>query len=305
MPDIVVHGASSFLGRHFSKRLINDGIPFTILARHYSDIKFAENKPGVSVVRYENSLFEIDISFLSVTAPTFFEFSWNGVFGSQRNSPEQLSVNIPLIISSIELAHQLNAKHWIGFGSQAEYGNLDKKIIETDPNYPVTLYGKSKLICSKISEELCSTYGINHSWLRLFSVYGPDDNHEWLIQYLIKKMFTNSSIDVTKGEQTWDYLYVEDIVEMLIKLMYSKGCGIANLGSGSSFKVKDIILLLKELTSSSSIINFGAIPYRADQVMTMESDITRLKSIVDWSPTTSLREGLKKTIDTLKSKVTF
>src|SRR6187549_2693400 len=164
MPNIILHGASSFLGRHFSKRLLDKGIPFTILARQHSNVAFAENKPSVEIIRYVNSLKEINVSSLSASSPVFIEFSWKGVFGNERNHPEQLTINIPLIISSIELANSLNAMHWIGFGSQAEYGNLDKKITEIDPCSPVTLYGKSKLICSQISKELCSKFNIAHSW---------------------------------------------------------------------------------------------------------------------------------------------
>src|SRR5688572_11054883 len=161
MPDIIIHGASSFLGKHFTKRLLSQGIPFTILARQQSDVAFAENKQGVSIVRYIDSLHEINTSLLSVKSPVFIEFSWNGVFGSERNNPAQITVNVPLVISSVEIAHRMNAIQWIGFGSQAEYGNLGKKIKETDPCNPLTLYGKSKLFCSRISEELCVAYGIS------------------------------------------------------------------------------------------------------------------------------------------------
>jgi UDP-glucose 4-epimerase len=301
MPDIIIHGASSFLGKHFSRRLISDGYSLTIVARENSNISFAKKNNNVKILRYQNSLDEINPSQIACNKPAFFEFSWHGVFGTERNNPEQLTINIPLMLSSINLANKVKAAHWIGFGSQAEYGNLDKKISETDTCNPVTVYGKSKYFCSAITSELCKAYNIHHSWLRLFSVYGPDDNHEWLIQYLIKKMLANESIDVTKGEQTWDYLYVEDITNMLMKLMGTSGCGIANLGSGTGIRVKDIIELIKELTGSSSPINYGALPYRPDQVMQMQADISRLSSAVDWKPETSIREGLSKTIASLKS----
>lgn len=300
MPDIIVHGASSFLGRHFVKKLISKKIPVLILARETSQISFFENQPFVKVIRYKKTISEINAPLYQLSAPMFFEFSWQGVFGSDRNNPEQISVNVPLITSSVNTANMLKAKHWIGVGSQAEYGNLNKRISENDICNPTTLYGKAKLMCSQNSADLCRKFGIEHSWLRLFSVYGPDDNNEWLIQYLIKEMLEDKEINVTKGEQKWDYLFVDDISEMFLMLMNTKGVGVANLGSGKVIQVRWIIEKIKELTKSNSKINFGAISYRPDQVMLMEADITRLSSHLGWVPLTGIDEGLRKTIDFLK-----
>lgn len=302
MSDVIVHGASGFLGKHFIRKLISQKIPVVVLARENSQIPFFENGPFVRILRYKENIAELHSIHVTVKSPVFFEFSWQGVFGSERNSEQQISVNIPLITSSVNFAHQINSSHWIGIGSQAEYGNLNKKLSEKNSCNPSTLYGKAKLQCSQLSSELCSKDGMEHSWLRLFSVYGPDDNHEWLIQYLIKKMLNDEEINVTKGEQSWDYLFIDDVSGMFLKLKDAPGVGIANLGSGKAVQVKWIIEKIKELTNSKSKINFGAIPYRDDQVMLMEADITKLSTHLNWFPKTSMEDGLKRTIDFLKIK---
>lgn len=299
MPEIIIHGASSFLGKHFIRKLIAEKNHVIVFARKSTNLSAIENNPLVHIYRYQQSLDEINTDSIAINRPVFLEFSWHGVFGSERNNEEQLTVNIPLIKSSVELAHRLNAKHWIGIGSQAEYGNLDKRISESDICRPTTLYGKAKLQCSEISADLCKQYGIEYSWLRLFSVYGPDDNHEWLIQYLIKEMLANKDINVTQGEQLWDYLYIDDISDALLKLAHLKGVGKANLGSGKGNSVKSIIEKIKELTNSESKINFGAIPYRDDQVMLMEADIQKLSEHLNWKPEIDINEGLKRTINSL------
>jgi nucleoside-diphosphate-sugar epimerase len=301
MNSIVIHGASSFLGNNFIKLLISQKINVHIIARATSQITFCENWPTVKIYRYNKTISEINCQNIIVKDPVFFEFSWHGVFGTDRNIPEQLSVNIPLIISSIAFAKRLNAKHWIGIGSQAEYGDLNKEITENDKCNPTTFYGKSKLLCSKISEELCQAYSIEHSWLRLFSVFGPNDNHDWLIPFLIKGMLNDNEINVTKGEQFWDYLYIDDISEMLLKMISASGIGIANLGSGQPIQIRQIIEKIKIFASSNSIINYGAIPYRPDQVMYMSANIIKLSTHLNWQPKTSIDEGLIKTIDFFKN----
>lgn len=300
MPDIIVHGASGFLGKHFVRKLISEKNHVYILARRSSAIDEFVKSSNTTIIRYDHSISEIDPSTIKINSPVYFEFAWQGVFGSERNDEKQLSVNVPMIKASITLAHALNARHWVGLGSQAEYGNLNKRISESDDCTPTTLYGKAKLECCKLSVSLCAEYGIDHSWLRLFSVYGPDDNHEWLIQYLITEMLNDREINVTKGEQLWDYLYIDDVSEMFFKLKDRHGVGIANLGSGKAIQVKDIILKIKEFTNTKSKINFGAIPYRHDQVMFMEADISKLSNHLDWTPVTTIEEGLKSTISYIK-----
>ena len=120
-------------------------------------------------------------------------------------------------------------------------------------------------------------YDINFSWLRLFSVYGPNDDNEWLIQYLIKEMKQNKIVNTTKGEQFWDYLYVDDISELLMKIKVEEGLGICNLSSNKPIQIKELIFKIKKITKSESEINFGAIPYREDQVMMMNGNNDKLK----------------------------
>lgn len=303
MPDIVIHGGSSFIGKHFIRKLNGQDKSIIILARENSNLKFCENFNSLKIYRYKNSCEELIDKKWELTNPIFYEFSWNGVYGADRNSSEQITINIPLIISSLKFAKEVKAKHWIGIGSQAEYGNLNKKISETDICKPTTLYGKSKLLCSQISDDLCKSYGIEYTWLRLFSVFGPDDNPNWLIPYLISGMLKNNTINTTKAEQCWDYLYIDDVVNVLFKLMDSKGLGVVNLGSGKSIQIKCLIEKIKELTNSSSSINIGSIPYRNDQIMFMEADIRKLAHLLEWKPLIEIEEGLLKTVRNFSDKL--
>src|SRR5262245_17505119 len=151
MPDIIIHGASGFLGKHFLRKLIAEKIPVVVLARESTKLPGVELNSGVRIFRYKSSLDELKKENLSMNKPVFFELAWQGVFGTERNAEEQLTVNVPMTRSSIELAARLQAAHWIGIGSQAEYGNLDKRISEMDECNPTTLYGKAKLECANLS----------------------------------------------------------------------------------------------------------------------------------------------------------
>jgi len=294
---IVVHGASGFIGRHFVRTALDCGNELLIVARGTSKISVPTSESGLSVLRYERSIEELVGNInLDCADSTFYEFSWHGVLGRERDNPQQFLVNIPLTLGSLGFAHSIGVSHWIGLGSQAEYGGIGKRASENDDCRPTTLYGRSKLICSQIAATLCSHYGMRFSWLRLFSTYGPDDNPEWLIPSVINDMLGNRVVRVTAGEQSWDYLYIDDVVEALLRLADSRGVGIANLGSGRPAKVREIVNKIRELSGSESAINFGAIKYREDQLMYMEADISKISKELEWRPRIELDDGLQRTI---------
>lgn len=297
----VIHGATSFIGKHLIRELITSEIGTLILCRTTSNVEEFQNSQNIEIKRYKKSAKEITIdSTLFSEDPIFIELAWDGVFGEQRNNMTQFSTNIPLFINNILWCSNNKIKHWIGFGSQAEYGNLNKEISEEDNCDPTTFYGNSKLILSKVSKELCGHLGIEHTWLRLFSVYGPDDNHEWFLQYCIKEMLQNNSLKLTKGEQKWDYLYVSDIVQALLLIKPDQGLGITNLSSNSPISIKDLVIKVKHLLNSNSELKFGAIEYRSDQVMLMNGNNSKLMDSIKWKPETGLNEGLNNLIKFLK-----
>lgn len=296
MPEnIIIHGASGFLGKHLVKKLIKNNTKHIIVARENSDLSYIKDFTHSNIKRYKNSITEIELN--NIDNAIFFDLAWSGVFGINRNDDAQITDNIPNTINSIKFAKNYNIKHWVGIGSQAEYGNQNKILSENDACNPTTLYGKSKVWCSNIANELCNIYNLEFTWFRIFSIYGPDDNHEWFIHYLIKKMLNNETIDVTKAEQCWDYLYIEDAVNALLSLSTNKGLSYTNLASGSSVNLIYIIEKLKEYTQTKSIINYGAVAYREDQVMLLEGNIKKLKENTSWSAKISIDEGLKKTVE--------
>lgn len=131
----------------------------------------------------------------------------------------------------------------------------------------------------------------------MFSVYGPEDNHDWLIPYLVKTMKRNGAVNVTMAEQYWDYLYIDDMIQALKKLVFSKGIGIVNIGSGKSVQIRTIIERLKTILKSGSTINYGAVSYQKDQVMFMEADISRISGLLNWEPEFDIEMGLTRMLN--------
>ena len=224
-------GATGFIGSYVLKCALSQGFRVMILLRRDSDTASIKDVGGVGSLVYGHLTDPCVIGEIVKFSPeVFIHMGWKGVAGSARNEPYQVTDNVPAIISSVQCAYKSGCKSWVGIGSQAEYGSPNCKADETFPTAPTTLYGKAKLASCWASSALCQAYGLNWSWVRIFSTYGPGDKTYWLIPHLIREMAQGNSVKVTKAQQLWDYLYVEDAARGILAVAQAFGSGIFNLG---------------------------------------------------------------------------
>jgi nucleoside-diphosphate-sugar epimerase len=124
------------------------------------------------------------------------------------------------------------------------------------------------------------------------------DNPAWMIPYVTRLLLEGGKPSLTKAEQVWDYIYVEDVASAILAVLEtSNATGLFNLGSGKAVALRLIIEKIRERINSNLPLGFGDLPYRSDQVMHLEADITRLTNVTGWLPNVTLDTGLRKTID--------
>jgi len=223
--------------------------------------------------------------------------AWSGVLGKNRNDASQ-HVNVFQSMRLLDCALQAGARHFIGLGSQAEYGPCQARIDESTPTAPTTMYGTAKLATCLMASRMCEISGARFAWLRLFSSYGPRDSPEWMIPYLALKLLHRERPAVTAAEQLWDYIYVEDAAAAVVAVSRSQtASGVFNLGSGTAPRLRDIIEGVRDAIDPTLPIGFGEVAYRPDQVMHLEADISRLKAASGWQPKVDLATGIQRTVE--------
>jgi nucleoside-diphosphate-sugar epimerase len=217
------------------------------------------------------------------------------VKGADRNHPMQLA-NVSTSIDLFRLTGEIGCASFVGLGSQAEYGLLSGRIDERAPTRPTTTYGAAKLATGCVLERAAAAAGRPYAWLRLFSSYGPDDDPSWLIPYLVRTLLAGERPKLTKGEQVWDYIHVDDVAHAIVAALDSGAQGIFNLGSGQGRPLREIVECLRDAIDPALPLGFGEVEYRPDQVMHLESDIGALCAATGWAPRVTLEQGLAGTI---------
>lgn len=296
---IFLTGATGFVGSYTLRRLLTSGVhEVAILARPTSDFRrIADLLPQVSVVGGDLAQPEtIALQLKRFEPDAVVHLAWQGVLNSARNEPTQDN-NVAQSLDLVRMAYASGAKHWIGLGSQAEYGPCANRIDEATPTQPTTQYGIAKLTTCREAELLCESLGMRYAWLRLFSSYGPDDDPSWLIPYVALKLLRGERPATTAGEQRWDYIYVDDVAAAITATVEApEARGVFNLGSGTTATIRSIIERVREEVDPAAEIGFGEMPYRPDQVMHLEANITKLQTATGWTPQMPLGEGLKRTV---------
>jgi len=297
---IFLTGAGGFLGAAIAAEMARQGDAVTCLLRPGSDPWRLELcRDRVAVVEADLDDPESLARLLAEAEPeAVCHAAWRGVLGRDRDDPIQ-DANITATTILARLTAEAGAA-FLGIGSQAEYGPLNRMAGEDEPPAPTTRYGAAKVAACREAASLCAQHGRRFAWLRVFSLYGPRDHDSWLLPYVVQTLLQGARPALTAAEQHWDFLHVADAARAVRCVLSSGAAGFFNLGSGTAPPLRHTIEQVRDLIDPALPLGFGEVAYRPDQVMWLQADIARLRSL-GWRAEISLAEGLRETISWFRS----
>jgi nucleoside-diphosphate-sugar epimerase len=191
-------------------------------------------------------------------------------------------------------------KKFIQIGSSIENGKINSPQLEnnTPDRKILSAYGEAKLLSSNFLLDLNKKYNFPVTILRLYLIYGPYQDPNRVIPITILNSIFNKKFDCSDGRQSRDFLYIDDLVDGIIKILIKKdnlSGEIINLGSGKPTKIKKIIKNIVNLVGSGKPI-FGKVRFRKDEINKLYPNLNKAKKLINWAPKTDLNLGLKKTI---------
>ncbi|MFT5874311.1 MAG: UDP-glucose 4-epimerase [Clostridium sp.] len=300
MKNILVTGATSFIGVHIIKEYLKNNCKVIAVVRPNSrnlnrlpknkllkiiEVSMVKIQDIVAITEYE----KIDI---------FYHLAWEGARVPYRDDVAIQDQNCKWAVNAMTVAKQLGCTMFIGAGSQAEYGKCRGEIHENYPTKPITGYGKAKLRAYETLNIMARENNITFIWTRIFSVYGVYDYQGALVMSALDKMKRNESIPLTECVQNWDFIYVEDVARAMY-LLGNTSCmdGIYNIASGRSRQLKDFVIDMKEICKSTSELQFGAVPYNSEGIISFEPIVDKLKQNLGWSCEVKFEDGIKKILE--------
>lgn len=230
---------------------------------------------------------------------------YGGVRPSIDNPRLYIDNNIIATLNILECMKKYEIKKIIFASSSSVYGNSKESVFtETlKVSEPISPYAMTKMACEELLYTYHKLYNINVLALRFFTVYGRRQRPDLAIHKFTKLIFEEKPIPVFgDGSTKRDYTYIDDIIEGIISATnYSDNnyYEIINLGGGEPVSLEEMISVLENTIGKKAIIERKSMQ-KGDVIKTV-SDITKAKKLLNFSPSTKFKDGIKLFIDWYKN----
>ena len=295
----IVTGATSFIGSHTVKMLLEQGHQVCAVVRPgSSNADKLEYHDNLSVVWQDLSGLNRLIEDKECRdADIFLHFGWDGIGSAGRNDPEIQKKNLKHSMQAVKTAQELGCGRFLFSGSQAEYGITDGLMREDSPCHPVSEYGKDKLEVCRRAGEKAGELGITYLHTRIFSVYGPGD-HPWsLVSSCVDTFLKGGHMEFGACTQLWNYLYIKDAVRAITGLLLAKSpSGVYNVAGNDTRPLREFIGEIHRLCGGRGTFEYGKRPPNAEGVVSLNPDTGKLYRAANFQPRISFEEGIREMI---------
>lgn len=289
--NILLTGASGFLGSALAARLLQQGHELALLLRQSSNTHRLGGIEHACRIGRPRSDAEI-VDFIAEVRPQAVIHTACS-YGRQQESPLTLldtNVRFGMVLLQA-LQNQPSAQRicFIHTGS----------VLAPD----VSPYALSKQQFAQWGRVIAQSSGGRLQFINVLlqHMYGPGDDRFKFSSHVIHACLSNlERLELTAGEQQRDFIYIDDVVSAFETLLRHAdqlgGYDDVPLGSGVAPSVREFVQTVHALSGSRTRLDFGAFPYRPSEAMHCQADISRLRSL-GWNPAYDLRAGLQKTLE--------
>jgi dTDP-glucose 4,6-dehydratase len=310
MSRIVITGAAGFIGSHLSEALLDRGHSVVGI----DNLLTGDTKNVAHLAHRDFVLIKHDVTnYINVDGPVDAVLHW----ASPASPIDYLELPIPTLKvgalgthKALGLAKAKNARFVIASTSEVYGDPLEHPQKETywgnvNPIGPRGVYDEAKRFAEAMTTAYHRYHGLDAKIVRIFNTYGPRMR---LRDGRAVPAFMSQALrgeDVTifgSGQQTRSFCYVTDLVEGVIRLMESDVNEPVNIGNPQEMTIEQIARVIIRLTGSKSKLVYRPLP--EDDPKVRQPDITRARTLLGWEPKVTLEEGLTRTLEYFRTKIT-
>lgn len=305
MRSIVISGGDGFIGSHLTKYLIRNGYEVYALIMKNSSIRSRiENLEHVTIIEGDLKAYDQLAEKLPNEPEAFFHFAWIGVTPDQRNDFVSQMENIELSTCAVRLAAKIGAKKFIFPGSTMEYIHYGKPIDQNAIPSPPNAYGVAKISARYACSILCGELNLPFIYTVISGIYSEDRNDNNVIYYSIDKLLHGEKPSLTKLEQLWDYVHIDDVVRGL-QMIVEKGKPNAfyALGHGDNWPLYNYIYKIRDIIDPSLPLGIGEVAYTGDKMPCSCVNLDPIREDTGFVPEIPFETGIKRVIEQVRDRM--
>ena len=303
---VLVTGAAGFLGSHLTDRLLSEG--HTVVGVDNLATGSPDNIAHLAhEKRFEFQQRDICLPFDVGAVDYVFNFA------SPASPPEYLRLAIETLrVGSVgtENSLEIAARYGAGFlhastsecyGDPVEHPQHESYWGNVNPVGPRSVYDEAKRYAEALVMAYHRSRGVNTHLVRIFNTYGPrlhPEDGRVISNFIMQALRGDPLTIYGNGGQTRSFCYVDDLIDGIVRLSRSEEHMPVNIGNPAEFTILECAREVLKITGSKSELKFQALP--VDDPTRRCPDITKARTLLDWEPRTSLKEGLEKSLDFFK-----
>ena len=268
MSKILITGAAGFIGSQLAYKFIKEGHKLILVDNmsygHEDNLIFKD-------VDLNEVLFKYDIrdreALESLFSTEDFDYVYNiaGIAplpDCQSNPCEAVDVNVNGFVNILELSRIYGVKTVIQASTNAMYENCTAfPTHESDFPLPTLIYPNTKYCAERFAQSYCDTYGMNVCCVRFANVYGPHVDclrkQPPFVGYLIRELYYDRTpVFHSNGKQARDYIYVDDLTDLLEKVQSCNGFDTVNCSSNKSYSVRQIYDIAQDIMHKTILAEY-------------------------------------------------
>jgi len=297
----LVTGGAGFIGSYVAEKLKEKG---EVIILDNMSVGKEENIPeGCKLIRGDIRNMDEVLKSMEGVSIVLHNAAFVSIRGSFEKIRDDIDINCTGTLNVLNAAVKAGVKKIIFASSMAVYGEPEKvKTKETDRAISNSPYGMSKLrgemYCKLFKEE----YGIDYSILRYFNTYGTKQTPSPYVG--VMTTFINQALEKKpltvfgEGNQTRDFVWVEDVADANVMAVFSKKTGTYNIGSGKEVSVNEIANKIIEVIGGEKTF----LEKSKGEIDRICADITKAKENLGFSPKGDVLQKIPEIIDWWKSK---
>jgi UDP-glucuronate decarboxylase len=301
---ILVTGGAGFLGSHLCAALLERGHEVLCADNFFTgrraNLRHLLNNPRFEIMRH-------DVTFpLYVEVDQIYNLACPASpFHYQHDPVQTTKTAVHGAINMLGLAKRVGARILQAstsevYGDPQVHPQTEDYVGYVNPIGKRSCYDEGKRCAETLFFDYHRQHGIEIKVARIFNTYGPNMHPEdgRVVSNFIMQALAGTPITIYgDGGQTRSFCYVSDLIDGLIRLMESPAdvTGPVNLGNPSEMTVRELAETVIRMTGSASELVLGPLPQ--DDPAKRQPDITRARTLLDWSPEVPLETGLEATID--------
>lgn len=301
--SVAVIGGAGFLGSHLVEYLLNDRECRVLVLDNLLSGKTAHIPREAKFVWFDirDDYTELSEIFVENDIEYVFNYAAEPYVPESFLRPKHFfDINAVAVLNVLNACEKVEIEALLQVSSAEIYGDIVGKIKESDPVVPHSTYGVSKLAADGLVQVRWREAAVPAIAMRQFNCVGERETHEYVIPEIISQISENEKepmIDL--GNNSFrDFQYAGDAVVMAVELLEKGQFGdVYNMGSEEGIKIYDLAQLIsKIMTGKKAEIYEDEGRKRPWEIWHLQSDNTKLYSVIEARPKVSLEEALKKTI---------